>query len=105
VDLQDKTLVCVDCGKEFIFTVAEQEFYKSKGFTNEPKRCEACRAAKKAAHRGQREMFEVPCAKCGQMASVPFKPTGTRPVLCKKCFDEERAAQNDQTDQQEPMAA
>ena len=33
----DKTLVCQDCGKEFIFTEGEQAFYKEKGFDNEPK--------------------------------------------------------------------
>ncbi|OAV40324.1 zinc-binding domain protein [Clostridium saccharobutylicum DSM 13864] len=29
--MEDKTIVCKDCGKEFIFTVGEQEFYKEKG--------------------------------------------------------------------------
>ena len=43
-----KTLTCKDCGAEFVFTVGEQEFYKEKGFDNEPKRCLACRRAKKA---------------------------------------------------------
>ncbi len=33
---EDKTLVCKDCGKEFIFTAGEQEFYAEKGFQNEP---------------------------------------------------------------------
>lgn len=45
--MQDKTLVCKDCGKEFVFTVGEQEFYKEKGFDNEPVRCPDCRRAKK----------------------------------------------------------
>ena len=31
---EDKTLVCKDCGKEFVFTAGEQEFYAEKGFTN-----------------------------------------------------------------------
>ena len=46
--MTDKTLTCKDCGAEFVFTVGEQEFYKEKGFDNEPKRCLACRRAKKA---------------------------------------------------------
>jgi len=46
--LEDKTLVCVDCGSEFVFTANEQAFYKEKGFENEPKRCPECRRAKKA---------------------------------------------------------
>lgn len=28
--MEDKTIVCKDCGKEFVFTVGEQEFYKEK---------------------------------------------------------------------------
>ncbi|MCL2539872.1 MAG: zinc-ribbon domain-containing protein [Firmicutes bacterium] len=45
--MQDETLVCKDCGKEFIFTVGEQEFYKEKGFENKPVRCSDCRRARK----------------------------------------------------------
>jgi DNA-directed RNA polymerase subunit RPC12/RpoP len=45
--MEDKTLVCKDCGKEFIFTVGEQEFYKEKGFENDPVRCADCRRARK----------------------------------------------------------
>jgi hypothetical protein len=45
---QDKSLRCADCGATFAFTVGEQEFYASKGLTNEPKRCRPCRDARKA---------------------------------------------------------
>ena len=44
----DKTLECVDCGNEFVFTAGEQEFYSQKGFTNEPRRCPTCRQSKKS---------------------------------------------------------
>ena len=46
--MEDITLVCKDCGKEFVFTAGEQEFYKEKGLENQPKRCPECRKAKKA---------------------------------------------------------
>ena len=36
---EDKTLVCKECGKEFVFTAGEQEFYAERGFQNEPQRC------------------------------------------------------------------
>ena len=36
---EDKTLVCKDCGNEFVFTAGEQEFYAERGFQNEPQRC------------------------------------------------------------------
>jgi CxxC-x17-CxxC domain-containing protein len=48
----DKTLTCRDCGRDFTFTAGEQEFYASRGFTNEPGRCPDCRAAYKAARGG-----------------------------------------------------
>lgn len=52
--MEDKTLVCKDCGKEFIFTVGEQEFYKEKGFDNEPVRCPDCRRARKQQRNNSR---------------------------------------------------
>ena len=39
---EDKTLICKDCGNEFVFTSGEQEFYAEKGFQNEPQRCKPC---------------------------------------------------------------
>lgn len=44
--MQDKTIVCKDCGKEFIFTAGEQEFYAQRDFS-EPQRCKECRDARK----------------------------------------------------------
>ena len=44
---EDKTLVCKECGNEFVFTAGEQEFYAEKGFENEPQRCKECRQARK----------------------------------------------------------
>ncbi len=46
--MQDKVIKCKDCGTEFTFSVAEQEFYAQKGFQNDPVRCKECRIAKKA---------------------------------------------------------
>ena len=31
---EDKTLVCKECGQEFVFTAGEQEFYAERGFQN-----------------------------------------------------------------------
>lgn len=45
--MADKVIVCKDCKAEFLFTEREQEFYKEKGFDNEPVRCPACRKARK----------------------------------------------------------
>lgn len=47
--MPDKTIICKDCGNEFVFTEGEQNFYKEKGFENEPIRCADCRRARKNA--------------------------------------------------------
>ena len=49
-NFQDREIVCSDCGQTFVFTAEEQEFYSQKGF-EEPKRCKACRNAKKMQNR------------------------------------------------------
>ena len=69
-ELQDETIVCKECGKEFVFTVGEQEFYKQKGFMNKPKVCKPCRDARKNAGKAPREYFEAVCADCGGVAKV-----------------------------------
>ncbi len=98
--MQDQTLTCADCGKQFTWTASEQSFYQQKGFTNPPKRCPDCRAAKKQRMGdnrggfggGQRQMYEITCANCGKTDTVPFQPRGDRPVLCRDCFRQQKAA-------------
>lgn len=101
---QDKIKVCKDCNREFTFTASEQEFFASKGFTNEPGRCPSCRAAKKEQSgfgrnrnsgsrggRSDRQMYEAVCSSCGATAQVPFQPTGDKPVYCRDCFQSRRS--------------
>lgn len=38
-EFHDETLVCKECGNEFVFSAGEQAFYKEKGFLNKPKMC------------------------------------------------------------------
>ncbi len=87
---EDKTLVCKECGNEFVFTAGEQEFYAERGFQNEPQRCKACRDARKNSARGPREFFTATCARCGGEAKVPFQPKSDRPVYCSECFAQMR---------------
>ncbi len=98
---EDKNLTCRDCGAQFVFSAAEQDFYAEKGFTNEPGRCPDCRAANKQKSNGgfgrrggsdrpQREMHTAICAACGVETQVPFRPTGDRPVFCRDCFSKNR---------------
>lgn len=101
----DKTITCVNCGQPFAFTAYEQEAFAARGYTNEPKRCPSCRAARRSergdgdgeSYRGggygaPRQMYQVVCASCGQTAEVPFEPRGTRPVYCNNCYQKTRSA-------------
>jgi CxxC-x17-CxxC domain-containing protein len=100
--LEDKLLTCKECGKDFVFSVSEQEFYASKGFEHPPSRCQECRLARKnkkseagfngggysqyPANRFTRETYEAICAECGCTTTVPFKPKDDRPVYCRQCY-------------------
>lgn len=89
---QDKTLVCKDCAKDFIFSASEQEFYATKGFQNDPARCKPCRDLKKhgsasASENRVKTLFDAVCDQCGKEAKVPFKPRLQKPVFCSECFE------------------
>jgi CxxC-x17-CxxC domain-containing protein len=103
MDFQDKSLTCSDCGATFTFSAQEQEQFATKGYTNEPKRCLACRQARRAQQNGgssfssgsygnrsynsaPRQMYPVKCATCGKDTEVPFQPRGDRPVYCSDCY-------------------
>ena len=70
---EDKTLTCKECGREFVFTAGEQEFYAEKGFVNEPQRCKNCRDARTNAARP-----EVRAALSGTPLSLYAPPVGKR---------------------------
>ena len=96
MEFQDKTLKCVDCGADFVFTAGEQLFFHDKQFKNEPKRCKACKG-KRASALGlsagsnyQKVETRTTCSNCGKETTVPFKPTQGRPVHCRECFQGKR---------------
>jgi len=88
---QDQTLKCKDCGKDFVWTASEQDFYQQKGFQNQPQRCPDCRTKRKAEVRTNRTMYKTKCADCGKDCEVPFEPKGDRPVYCNECYPKHRA--------------
>jgi len=94
----DKSIQCVDCSTTFTFSAEDQEYYKSKGYTNEPKRCPECRHVKKrersgnSGHGSSRQMFPAICSDCGKSTEVPFQPRGDRPVYCSDCYRNVRQA-------------
>ena len=98
----DRILTCRDCGQDFTFTAGEQEFYASRGLTNDPGRCPSCRAARRSGggmsaprpRQSTGEYYETTCADCGRPTSVPFIPREDRPVYCSDCFQMHRPARS-----------
>lgn len=118
MSFSDETLVCRECGRQFVFTAGEQEFYASRGLLNKPGRCPECRAARKSMRPesamtsrssygdggysdrsmgssrggGSRQMYSATCSNCGKEALVPFQPTLGKPVYCSDCYSQVRSA-------------
>jgi CxxC-x17-CxxC domain-containing protein len=100
MEYKDKMLKCVECGSEFVFTAGEQLFYADRGFKNEPKRCRNCKSKRTpGAEIGGSQSRSAPkaftstvCSQCGKETTVPFKVTQGRPVYCRECFQQRRAA-------------
>ena len=94
--LEDKTLVCADCGAEFTFSAADQEFHTARGY-QDPKRCPPCRQARRAergggyGRGGERVMYDAVCSSCGAQTQVPFQPRLDKPVYCDECFAKQKA--------------
>jgi CxxC-x17-CxxC domain-containing protein len=95
-DFEDKSIQCIDCSRDFIWTAGEQAFFRDKKLQNPPKRCKDCKQAKNdrlaaiaaAQASGVRQRIEVSvkCARCGESTTVPFYPSQGRPVFCRSCF-------------------
>ncbi len=96
LEFLDQTILCCDCGQEFVWTSGEQHFFYDKGLQNPPKRCKTCKQAKndrisaiaaaQAAGIKQKIEVAVSCNQCGAETTVPFYPSQGRPVFCRSCF-------------------
>jgi CxxC-x17-CxxC domain-containing protein len=98
MSFEDKSLQCSDCGITFTHSAEDQEYYQSKGYTNEPKRCPECRQKRKSERHENsgynyrpRQMFPVVCADCGKETEVPFEPREDRAVYCRDCYRKVRS--------------
>ena len=83
---QDKTLICKDCGKNFIWTASEQRFYSEKGLKNVPARCEKCRIFYKEKHKFK-VSSPIKCSDCSAEGEIAYIPKNKNElILCENCF-------------------
>lgn len=73
------------CGKDFIVTTAEQEFYTQKKLPL-PDHCPACRHKQRMALRSERQLYKRTCDKCKQSMLSVYPPDAPYVVYCQKCF-------------------
>lgn len=85
---------CSDCGQE-----TEVPFEPTPG---KPVRCRDCFMKNRPRrnsfgggrgggfNRRPREEHAAVCSKCGKNTTVPFKPTGSKPILCRDCYKQEK---------------
>ncbi|MBI4948473.1 zinc-ribbon domain-containing protein [Candidatus Berkelbacteria bacterium] len=86
MEFQDKTLICKECGNEFVWTAGEQEFFAQKGFRNKPTRCKDCRKVNR--QKVEAEYFKITCSGCGQIGEAQFQPSDKEAkIFCKNCFE------------------
>jgi len=53
-----RILICVDCGEEFVFTAAAQEYFAARGYHDDPRRCKTCHTQFKKMQRNGRTIVE-----------------------------------------------
>ena len=88
MELEQKNFVCLECRNTFVFSTGEQEFFKNRGLSHEPKRCPDCRVLMRMRRLGKSTALasRIACADCGQYTTLPFQPKGNRPLYCSACF-------------------
>lgn len=87
--LEDQTISCVDCGNDFLFSVAEQQFFLSKGYVSGKSRCKECTRAKKArfgeaTDAAARREASTTCLACGKVGHSSKNCT-IKPLSCFNC--------------------
>jgi len=40
------------------------------------------------------QLYQATCANCGKACEVPFKPNGSKPVLCRDCFKNSQGSES-----------
>jgi hypothetical protein len=57
-EFEDIKMKCIDCGKDFIFTVGEQIYYRDRHIPTQPKRCRSCLAERRNRIQGNIRVLE-----------------------------------------------
>ena len=56
---EPRVLICCECGEEFVFTAAAQQYFAERGYTEDPKRCKTCYTQLKKSQRSSSKLPAV----------------------------------------------
>lgn len=83
---------CLECGELVEFSEKKQEYFSAKDFPHPPMFCNKCQNEKlskvwnfSGLHR------TATCSICKVATTLTFIPTHNEPLLCKQCYDKEKA--------------
>lgn len=92
--MQNVTVTCTKCGKQFLILDKEQKFLQDKGLPL-PTMCPSCRQLRRLTLRGERALYKTKCQKCGKEIVVSYEPTIMKsPIYCREDY-EKYFAEND----------
>ena len=83
--MQDKKLVCKDCGKDFLAIAQEQAFYAKKNLPL-PKRCPNCRRNIRLLFKNPRKLHKRKCDKCQKDILTTYPPETKFKIYCQECY-------------------
>jgi len=82
--IEDMTIPCKSCQKDFVWSANEQRYYQKKGFKKKPQRCDSCRD--KTNELRKENMFYVHCSFCAKDGKMLVPPPKDRVGICEECF-------------------
>ena len=95
MEYRDKSLVCVECHQHVRLDRRRAALLRRQELQERAEALQGLQGQAQRAHGpATRERVETTaiCSQCGKETTVPFKPTQGRPVYCKECFQQRKAA-------------
>ena len=83
----DVELLCKDCGKPFVFTAREQQFFVKQGFEHVPTRCANCRTLLREKREAGRQFVSLRCKVTGKIGRLPIEVDDPTDAYTAEAFE------------------
>lgn len=89
----DVELLCKDCGKPFVFTAKEQQFFVKQGFEHVPTRCASCRTLFRERREAGKQFVSIRCKMTGKIGRLPIEVDDASDAYTAESFEQAFNAQ------------